>query len=360
MRRESTYLTINSHPYSREQLVVFCHSKLSDSQSSSFDNHLYSFILNFISENPDVIVKTSGSTGKPKEVKLSKDAMIESAKMTGEFFGLKRGDKALLCLPTEFIAGKMMVVRAVALGLNLIHIPPTSNPLKEIDETFDFAAMTPMQVHNVLFSDAGYKKLNRIKNLIIGGGDIGEGLLKEIRKLENKTFHTYGMTETITHIALKRLNGTHPDTCFKALGNITFEKNEKGCLVINALHLSDIKIVTNDIVDLKSKTEFNFTGRLDNVINTGGIKVFPEEVEKKISGLINERFVIAGLPDDKYGEKVVLIVETATGKKEKFEKTVLNSALSGYENPKDIFFVEKFPETEGGKIDRKKLIRLIG
>ena len=356
MANSYTSLTLNSQTYSKKQLVNYCNSRLSASPLISNEYHLYNFILSFISENQLVTVKTSGSTGEPKEIKLSKKTMIESAKLTGDFLRLKKGDRALLCLPVEFIAGKMMVIRAFVLGLDLFTTEPSSNPLKEINETFGFAAMTPMQVHNILDCDDGYDKLNKIENLIIGGGDISKGLLQKIKRLKNKVFHTYGMTETITHIAMKRLNGNDPDIHFKALKNITFEKDGRGCLVINAPHISDKKIVTNDIVDLKNRFEFDFTGRIDNVINSGGIKIFPEKVESKLSAFINERFIVAGLPDEKLGEKTVLIIETGNGDKDIYKTAISKSGLTKYEQPKEILFKGKFPETMNGKIDRRRLL----
>ena len=356
MINKFSYLTLNSQTYSGNRLVSFCNYKLPALQLNSFEYHLYGFIKNFISEKPVITVKTSGSTGKPKEIELSKKGMIESAKLTGDFLRLNKGDKALLCLPVEFIAGKMMVVRAFVLGLNLITTEPSSNPLKNIDETFDFAAMTPMQVHNILKSNDGYEKLNNINNLIIGGGDISKNLLQKIKKLKNKTFHTYGMTETITHIAMKRLNGNNPDTCFKALKNISFEKDETDCLVINAPHISEKKIITNDIVELKNRFEFEFKGRFDNVINSGGIKIFPESVESRLSAFIKKKFIIAGLPDEKLGEKTVLIIETGNGDKNIFKTAISKAGLTKYEQPKELFFINKFPETENGKTDRRKLL----
>ena len=347
--------TLSSQAYSKSQLVSFCNSKLPTLPFNSSEYHLYRFIQDFISENPVIAVKTSGSTGKPKEIELSKDAMIKSAKLTGQFLNLKRGDRALLCLPVDFIAGKMMVVRAFVLGLDLIPVPPALNPLKEIDKTFSFAAMTPMQVHNILECEGGYEKLNKIENLIIGGGDISKGLLQKIQKLKNKVFHSYGMTETITHVAMKHLNSSKPDKYFKALKMISFDTDERGCLVITAPHICTEEIVTNDIVELHGETSFEFKGRIDNTINTGGIKVFPEIIEKKLSGYINERFLIAAIPDENLGQKVVLIIES---NKNEINKGVFSKAnLLKYETPKDIFFLKKFNETGNGKIDRKGVVR---
>ncbi len=329
--------------------MYLCNLSIKDT-ISQMKKAVSKFIIHWHSKEPDILVRTSGSTGKPKTMRLSKKSMKESARLTGEFLNLKKGDRALLCLPIDFIAGKMMAVRADVIGMKLIAVKPSSNPLKTIDAEFDFAAMTPMQVYNILNTGNGYEKLNRIKNLIIGGGDIGHNLLQRIRKLNNKTYHTYGMTETITHVAMKKLTGPVPDKHFKALKNITFEKDGRDCLVINAPHISKDKIITNDIVELFDNTGFDFKGRFDNMINTGGIKVFPETVEKKLSKYIRGRFIIAGLPDEKLGEKVVLIAGQSNTD---ISTDIFSRAgLTKYETPKEIHYIKLFRETETGKIDR--------
>jgi len=304
-----TSLTINSQTYSERELASFCLSKLSLETFSSWEYSLYTFILDWISSSKTVSVNTSGSTGKSRQIKIEKCKMIQSALLTGNFFNLKKNDKALLSLPVEFIAGKMMVVRAFVLGLNLLPIEPTGNPLNELNENYDFAAFTPMQVFNILGDHNGSKKLGLIKNVIIGGGEINESLSKKIRDLQNNTYHTYGMTETLTHVALKKLNGNNYQKYFKALPGIQFETDERSCLVIKALHLENEVITTNDVVELKSATEFEFVGRHDNIINSGGIKIFPEKVEQSLIPIIKERFIISGLPDEKLGQIVVLVIE---------------------------------------------------
>jgi len=224
MTNHFTSLTINSNTYSGLQLASFCLSKLSSEPFSSWEYSLYTFILDWISSSKTISVNTSGSTGKPRQLKIEKDKMIQSALLTGNFFNLKKNDKAMLSLPVEFIAGKMMVVRAFVLKLNLFPIEPTGNPL--LNENYDFAAFTPLQVFNILGDFNGRKKLNLIKNVIIGGGEITESLVKQIRSLQNNTFHTYGMTETLTHVALKKLNGNDNQKYFNALPGIQFESDD--------------------------------------------------------------------------------------------------------------------------------------
>jgi O-succinylbenzoic acid--CoA ligase len=249
----------------------------------------------------------------------------------------------------------MMVVRAFVIGLNLIPVKPTNIPLQYITEFLDFAALTPMQVSDTLKQENGINQLNQVKNLIIGGGEINHHLINIIRKLQNNSYHTYGMTETLTHIALKKLNGTSPDSCFHALPGVKFEKDDRNCLVILAPHLSPKKFLTNDIVDLVNEKSFNFIGRHDNVINSGGIKIFPELVEQKLLPFIQNRFIIAGLPDEKLGFMVVLMIES----KEKRTLNFSKADLSKYQIPKEVYYLDNFPETENGKIIRHEVVRLV-
>lgn len=348
-------LTISGKYYPEKELIELAQDQISRKLILPWEKKFYQFISDWLSDADLVRNQTSGSTGAAKWVEVEKDKMVKSAMLTGQFFNLQKNQKVLLCLPVDFIAGKMMVVRAFVLGLNLIPIEPSGNPLNKIDEFFAFAAMTPMQVYNTLKQKSGHHKLNQLKNLIIGGGEINQALLKKIINLENNTYHTYGMTETLTHVALKKLNGHNPDANFIALPGIKFERDDRSCLVIHAPHLSGDKYITNDIIDLISEQTFNFIGRFDNVINSGGIKISPESVEQKLSSFISQRFIISSLPDNILGQKVVLIIE---GK----EKPIINFAktnLTKYEMPKQIYCLDYFPETQNGKILRKQIVKLI-
>jgi len=348
-------LRINGHFFEERELIMLANQKFHSSSVSVEEKKLFEFILDWISDSLYVEVKTSGSTGTPKTILLEKEKMIQSALRTGSFLDLKKNDKALLSLPVDFIAGKMMVVRAFVLGLNLIPIEPASNPLDAIDEKFDFTAMTSMQVSKILEDSNGKKKLSNIEKLIIGGGEVDKNLASQIAKLENQTWNTYGMTETITHIALKKFNDRDITNYFKAIPGVYFEKDSRDCLIINAPHLSSKPFVTNDIVDLISKTEFEFIGRHDFVINSGGIKLHPETIETKLRLVINQRFAIVGVSDEKLGQKVVLAVEGKSD--EKICPDYMAVGLSKYEFPKEIIFIDKIPLTENGKINRKQLYK---
>jgi O-succinylbenzoic acid--CoA ligase len=286
-------------------------------------------------------LQTSGTTGVPKTIRTSKQAMVESAIATGDFFNLRPGNKALQCLPVKYIAGKLMFVRAFILGLDMDFVAPSANPLEnKSDVKYDFIAMVPLQAKNSL------KELKNVKKLIIGGSMISKALEKELSKLPTKVYETYGMTETITHIAARELG----EKVFTVLPDITISYDYRNCLVIHAPRISDDLIVTNDIVELTNEKQFKFIGRYDNIINSGGIKLIPEQIEEKLSGKIPARFFVTGKPDEKLGEKLVLVIE---GDNQKIDEAVFD-ALDKYEKPKEVLFIPKFKQTENGKILRKE------
>lgn len=348
-------LKISGKFYPEKKLLDFAQDQIFRKSILPWEKSFYQFILDWLSDSETVSIKTSGSTGEAKWMEVEKEKMVKSAQLTGQFFNLQKKHTALLCLPVDFIAGKMMIVRAFVLGLNLVPIEPSGNPLGNKIELFDFAAMTPMQVFNTLKIDHGHQKLNQVKNLIIGGGEINQSLLKRISALKNNAYHTYGMTETLTHVALKRLNGKNPDSLFHALAGVKFEKDKRDCLIISAPHISEEIFITNDIVELNNNQSFKFIGRYDNVINSGGIKISPESIEQKLSSFIQDRFIIAGLPDKQLGQKVILIIEGNEKPVIDFTKT----ALIRYEIPKQICFIDSLPETESGKIIRQRALKSI-
>ncbi|MDO9594795.1 MAG: AMP-binding protein [Lutibacter sp.] len=310
------------------------------------------FLTDWFDAKSFVEVKTSGSTGNPKIIQLQKKQMINSAKATGDYFNLPENTTALLCMSPNYIAGKMMLVRALTLGWHLDILEPTSNPLKNSHKNYDFSAMVPMQLHNSL-SD-----IHKIKKLIVGGGTVSNELLSKIQEVKTEIFATYGMTETITHIAVKRMNviaGGVKQTQYKILPNIHISVDHRGCLVIDAPTISEEKVVTNDLVELISSTEFKWLGRIDNVINSGGIKLIPEQIEEKLAEIIENRFFVAGKKDEILGEKLILIVEGIKNEVLLNKIQQLKSLLT-YEIPKEIYFLEKFTETQTNKIDRAKTL----
>ncbi len=307
------------------------------------------FLRDWFTESNTISVQTSGSTGSPKLILLEKQQMINSALATGFFFNLREKTQSLLCLPIEYIAGKMMLVRALTLGWHLDLVNSSSNPLKDVSKEYDFSAMVPLQLENSI------NKLHQIKKLIVGGGVVSNQLQEKLQPLESEIFATYGMTETITHIAIKKLNNfaVYPNF-YNTLPSIQIYKDERNCLVIRAPKVSNDVVFTNDVVALVSDTEFEWLGRFDNVINSGGVKLHPEKIEKKLSKIIKERFFVAGIPHKKLGQQLILIIE---GKKSEINFNDAN--LLKYETPKQIFFIDRFVETETKKIQRKKTLNLV-
>jgi O-succinylbenzoic acid--CoA ligase len=312
-------------------------------------------ITDFINEWWDdkdfIVAETSGSTGIPKKVELDKVRVINSALATGDFFDFKEGENALLCLSPKFIAGKLMIVRAIVWKLNLICVEPNSTPLDSFsgDVSIDFAAMVPLQLQNSI-SELSSK---RVKKLIVGGGAVDISLMQQLANSDTEIYSSYGMTETITHIALKRLNGLNSDNKFRALDDVYFEVDDRNCLVIHAAKISRDKVVTNDIVELKNDKEFNWIGRYDNVINSGGVKIFPEKIEEILSKEISSTFFIGSVKDEKLGERVVLVID---GNSEKVDLESIKSLLPKYHSPKEVFYLDKFIRTDSGKINRKKTL----
>jgi len=303
-------------------------------------NDVNQFISEWLNGEEELILQTSGSTGKPKSISMKKEWMKNSAQLTENTFGLKKGDSALLCMSIKYVAGKMMVVRALELALDLKVVEPSSSPLKDIDDQIDFAAMVPLQLEN------SSNDLDKVKTLIVGGGQVSLQLIKKLQNISTQIYETYGMTETLTHVAIKPLNGPNKSDIFSALDGIHFEIDERDCLVINAPMLSPESIVTNDIIELINDISFRWLGRFDNVINSGGVKVIPEVVEAKLASFIlDRRYFISGVPDKSLGEKVVLLVEGN-------ETELSFQHLEKYERPKEIYFIPEFVETESGKVNR--------
>lgn len=313
------------------------------------------FLEEWFDEKEYVVAKTSGSTGVPKEIKIKKEQMLNSASATGTYFELVPGTKALLCMSSEFIAGKMMWVRALFLGWELTVVPVSSAPLKNAKVNFDFAAMVPLQLSNSL------EELDRVKTLIVGGGVVSKELAIRIQDLKTEIYATYGMTETVTHIAIKKLNKTDQEEgeLYHALPSVILSLDKRGCLIIDAPKISDDKVVTNDLVRLVSETSFEWLGRYDSVINSGGIKLIPEQIENKISKVIESNFFVSGIPDSILGEKVVLVIEGKNEKKLKnsdIKEFLSGAELDTYQFPKEIYFVNKFIMTETGKIKRAAIL----
>lgn len=325
--------------------------------SKSISEDFFLFLNNWFNSDDFIQVQTSGSTGRPKLVSLKKGRMIASAEATGQFFGLYEKTSALFCLSPNYIAGKMMLVRALVLGWHLDVVNSNSHPLDGNKNDYDFCAMVPMQVQQSML------QLNQIKTIIIGGAPVSFNLSEALKKLKTNCFATYGMTETITHIAVKPLNlsaqkwmNAANKNTYKVLPNIKISVDNRGCLVIDAPTICEQKIVTNDLVKLINTCHFEWIGRFDCVINSGGVKINPEVVEEKLAKFMPCRFFIAGIKDDYFTQKVVLICE---GAKRDFSHINFDKILSKFEQPKQIYFVDKFVETPTQKINRMETLNFL-
>lgn len=315
---------------------------------------LQDFLNEWNNNSPFISVETSGSTGTPKTLLVEKEKMLASARMTCQFLRLKPHDKALLCMSLKHIGAKMMVVRSLIANLDLLVTPPSKNPLADITEPLNFVAMVPLQVYNSMQNPTEYERLKRIEKLIIGGGQIDEKLEEELKKFPNEVWSTYGMTETLSHIAMRRINGPHASHWYQTLPGINISTQTDGCLVIDAPHLSEKPIVTNDIVEINANNKFKILGRKDNVINSGGIKIQIEEVEKIVGKHLNNSFAISGKKDIMYGEIVVLYYTPSTLFSQEI-LTAINNELPKYHKIKEAICIEEIPFTSNGKIDRGSL-----
>jgi O-succinylbenzoic acid--CoA ligase len=345
---------ISGKEFGKDELLKYCKEKLANSKVPSWEKDVYDFIMQWFDGNHCVDAHTSGTTGKPKEIKLPKELMKLSAQSTVSFFQLKQGDTALLCLSVNYIAGKMMVVRALECGLNLLLCEPGIESLKQIDESIDFCAMVPYQVSRALEKFPGI--FTKINTLIIGGARVSSDLEERLQSIETKCYSTYGMTETMSHIALMKLNCGR-ENMYRCLPNIEISTDNRGCLVIKSW--GGENIVTNDIVEKVGDNTFIWQGRYDNVINSGGIKLIPEVLEQKVSGFLTDRYVFTSLSDEYLGDKLVLLIESAPYSEDDLKslKENLKTKLGKYEMPKQILFMNRFKETTSGKIIRNGLFK---
>lgn len=325
---------------------------------------LEDFLSEWNNDSDRVLVHTSGSTGKPKPMMVEKKRMLNSARITCDFLGLKPGDSALLCMSLDYIAGKMVVVRSIERHLHLISVSPSGHPLKDVNKEITFAAMVPMQVYNTLQVPEERERLTHIRHLIIGGGAIDASLEKELRSLPGNIaiWSTYGMTETLSHIALRRINGAEASEWYQPFDSVKISQTEEGCLVIDAPLVCAETLVTNDIVEIESyiynkveKLRFRIKGRKDNVVCSGGIKIQIEEVEEFLKPHLEKPFMLAKKKDEKFGEIAVLLSEN---KEIKTVEATVRRLLSDYKYwiPREFRYVEHLPLTETGKPKRSILL----
>lgn len=324
-----------------------------ENAQTEFENKVLIFVEEWFSDCKTVSVQTSGSTGAPKVFEVEKSRMLASAKKTCDFLELKEGDSALLCLPIEYISGKMMVVRSILRKLKLEIANPSLNPLENLEDEVDFCAVTPLQVEHSL------DKLYLIRKLIIGGAAVSKNLKYQISNLNLKTqiYETYGMSETLSHIALRQLFPEEEDY-FSLFEGILISQDERGCLNINAPELNSEILKTNDIVEIVNDGKFRFIGRADNVINSGGAKIFPEQLEALVKKEIPNEVVFLGIPDEVLGQKLILVIEGNDNETINYQLSTIKYQPK-FHKPKEIIFVDEIPRTVNGKVNRRELLNML-
>ncbi len=308
------------------------------------------FIERFFDKNDTISLKTSGSTSKAKEIIVKKKAMILSASRTIRFLGLKKDDKSLLCLPSKYIGGQMMIVRALLANMSLYAVEPSLNPLIEASkysDRFDFIALTPMQVAKIIENDFERDILAKSKNIIIGGAAIDKSIEDKLKNFDNKIYSTYAMTETLSHIAMRQLNGENSSEYYTAFDDVEISKSKRQTLVVFVREQMDRALETNDIVEFDSLGRFKVIGRTDNVINTGAIKVQIEELETKLFSILGFDIVITYNKSKLLGQEIVLLIEEKY-KNENDEILKAIQQLEKYHRPKSIFYIKELPKTENG------------
>lgn len=319
--------------------------------ANGIEKDLFSFLQDWYSSSDSIDIRSSGSTARSRIIRLSKKAMVSSAEATCQFFGIGSNEVLHLCVPVQYIAGKMMLVRALVSGASLIFEEPSAAPLLDCSQQISFSAMTPMQVTGVLNNHP--ERFQHLAQLIIGGAPVLQALKVRLQLINTSCYATFGMTETATHVALNRLNGDSNSDVYSAVGDVLFKVDDRGCLIVQSKKREINNLSTNEIVELQDKSSFRWLGRADYVINTGGLKVYPEAIEEKLSSEFSSNYFIASLPDSQFGEKVILLVEGEP-------QNISFDSLDKYEQPKQVYFIKNFVYTETGKIQRiKTLAQLI-
>ena len=344
--------SIQGRSFNEKDLGIYATSLLLSEKP--YLEHLGTFLLEWLSEGDEISVFTSGSTGTPKSLSFKKSALQAHAQLTGQFFNLIPGNRILLCLPTQFIAGKMMVVRALSLGLDLWICPPSNSPLDFFKTTFDFVAMVPTQL------EGSMSLLYYCRKILIGGAPLNKKLkrkaIEAIQDQSTELFLSYGMTETLSHIAIAKLR-VEDQVIFSVLPQITIEENAHGCLSVIAPYIGPDPIHTTDVVRILDNSHFEWMGRLDFVINSGGVKIHPESLEKAHEKYFSFPFFYSGIPHDLLGEQLVLVVLDEDLKNARANLTKI-SFDQKFQKPKGILTVPEFLYTQSLKLRRKDTLAL--
>ncbi len=368
-------LTLNGRFYSLAELRAWDEERAAPELSEQ-ERATLRFSRAWLTGQERFILPTSGSTGPPKPITLTREQMAASAQLTGEALGLAPGDRALVCLPVRYIAGRMMLVRGFVLDLALTVVEPSSQPFVGLpsEARFHFTALVPLQLQTILDQPEGQRLLEGMKAILVGGGPVSLALEQRLQGIRSPVYHTYGMTETVTHVALRRLNGPQASPAFRPLPGVELGVDERGCLTVRGPMTRGRLLHTNDRVELRPDGSFLWLGRVDNVINSGGVKVPVEVVERaveevllaldrelRLGTLASRRFLVAGLPDPRLGQAVTLILEGPPLSPEVTQALLeaLTARLPRYHAPRTVRTLPRFPETATGKIQRQETLRLL-
>ena len=347
-----------------------------------YEEEALNFCRAWQSDQTEFVLQTSGSTGTPKPITLTRAQLRASAHLTGQALGLQAGDAALVCLNVRYVAGVMMLVRGLELVLPMTVIEPSGNPLAIFDPgktRFAFTAFVPLQLQTILEQTADKLPiLNGMKAILVGGAATSPALERALQRIEAPVFATYGMTETVSHIALRRLNGAERQDWFTALDGVDLGTDGRGCLHITSAATNFVRVQTNDVVEFinppaagpptvgppaAGPARFRLLGRADRIINSGGVKVQPEQIEPLIedqlatAGVMGRLFV-AGLPDERLGQRIVVFLENFAVHPDQWASVqeAVRQRVGPYAVPKEAITVAEFIETPTGKIDRVRTI----
>ena len=359
----SQSLVLNGHTFVLAELPS---ESPSTPELSDFERDTLDFCQQWLTGAPSFTIHTSGSTGKPKAITHTRQQMLASAQATVQYLGLVAGMRALVCIPTRYVGGRMMLVRSLETGMRIQALDPRGNPLGRLlakDEPPHFVAMVPMQLQQFLEETPQLaEQLATTKAIILGGAPVSPTLQSALQVLPCPVFHTYGMTETVSHVALRRLNGPEPEEDFGLLPGIEADLDDRGCLRLRGEVSDQAWVTTNDLVTWTAPGRFRWLGRADNVVNSGGVKIFTEQIENQIEALWSgtARFFLYGLPHPKLGEQLTLVVEGNIWSTEEQQALLerLRQTLPPYQAPKVITFVPTFVETPTGKVMRKQTVQL--
>ena len=328
---------------------------------TSFEQNTLQFIHQWLNGADSFPIRTSGSTGPAKELLLGREQMRKSAQLTGGFFSFLPGMKSLVCLNTLYIAGMMMLVRSMEYDMAMTVTEPTSDPLKSFpsDAVFDFAAFVPLQLEAILQNPKSSTILDRMRVVLVGGAPLSSALAEKLRDVKASIFQTYGMTETVSHIALRRVSGEKTEDFYTVLPETVIDLDERGCLTISSPVTNDEKVITNDLAEILSPQTFRWLGRIDRVINSGGVKINLEEAERKTAEALEQAgktlsFFLHPIDDERFGQASAFVAEAEMLKDADiaFLNQLLKAFLHPYEIPRAFYFIREFLRTPTGKIDR--------